>query len=155
MIIPALKVGDLTNPYLTKYTTHEIGFETTLETATATINLSNSLLIAPVINITPEDTWAERLAKQLDIEARFPYVNLSLYVDTGDGLGWVRRATLALHNLGGEYYQPLLTPFLTYNKVRLLGIQDMIGVSVSQKPAEGDFILIDGSWAMNISLLRL
>lgn len=155
-VIEVFDFSTVTAPYQEKYKSgYEVGFKCVLEEISATVSLRNSFIQAQIPNIYPEDSWADRLAKQMDIEQRFPYLLLTLQIDNLDDLGWVDSANVPLFNYGGEYYQPLLYPYLSQNDIRLMGPKEKIGVTINKALTEGDYIYIKGCYSVDIGVIQL
>lgn len=156
-IYPVFDWATVTGLFTSKYSAgYELSFQCVLEDFQATVNLSHSLVQSQVPNIFPEDTWAERLAKQYDQQQRFPFITLSVYLDNGDGNSWFTpKCNIQLFNYGGEYYQNILYPGLSQKTVRLMGSQEKIGVSISNKLFDADTILITGEYSYTVGVQQL
>lgn len=156
-IIPLLSVEQLSAPYEDLSIDYFLGYEFLIEALQVTINL-NSLDEAPIPDIAPEDTQAERQRKLFEIQRDYPKVGLGLFKSNGLTGAFKRQAIAILQNPGSEWYLPLLHPYLSVGEVKLLGHFDRLGVQIvdlgSGLLQEGDSLLIEGSWRQVLSLTR-
>ena len=151
-IITIFDAANIFNSYLPLENTYFVGYSLQLEKLQTTVDL-RSFAKAPIPNIAPEDTQAERNAKLSEVESRFAKIGLSIYQNSGEG--FKRTGIVILQNRGNEYYQPLLVPYLTLGEVELLGKNDKLGVQINNLGfgilGVGDYIIVSGTWKAKIS----
>ncbi|MCT7955719.1 hypothetical protein [Laspinema palackyanum] len=120
-----------------------------------------SLALAEIPTIAPDDTNSEKAAKIRDVERRFPKIGLELY-QSHNGNPWRRQALIILQNRGAEYYLPAISPYLALGEVDVLGDKSKIGLKFIAMLTNGnfygplgenDYVIVKGAWRQNIDLI--
>lgn len=120
-----------------------------------------SLAIAEIPALSPEDTDSEKAIKIREIERRYPKMGLEIYQAHNDG-PWRRQALVILQNRGAEYYLPAIAPYLAVGEIDIMGPATKLGVKFIAlltngefygPLGEGDYAVIKGSWRHVVDLI--
>jgi hypothetical protein len=127
-----------------------------LEAITAAIHLP-SLLKAPYAALFPEMNAAERMAVLQEIEEEYPFIGVRLHARKGSG-PWNPISTARFNNKDRETSYPLVIPYLTINNLKLLGPDDILGISIINYGwgvlGAGDYLNLEGDFRFALDLIE-
>lgn len=103
----------------------------TLENFDCSLNLANSLAVAPIAQVSPIMSLSEANAAVSQVLANYPKLSLDIYYNNlRDSLGFIRRAEAWLQNIGSPSIFNLLYPYNSLKDMRILDRKNAVNVAI-------------------------
>lgn len=129
--IPLFDLNTYASQYDTYVGNYFVTHAYTLENFDVSLNLQNSLAIAPIPRVSPIMSLSESNAVVSEVLANHPKLSIDIfYNNLRDSLGFIRRSEVWLQNIGSPSIFNLLYPYNSLKDMRILDRKNQVNLAL-------------------------